>query len=894
MQALALQAGPPRRTETSLVRSVGVEDTSGIETRESTDDRAEGNSDRDASALLDAFRSGDVEAGYELLGRGATVKEVLSGLTLRAPDVSLERVVGSTLRRSSEVVVAVIELAERTATPEAVLVLRAIEELRDDASVVERAARAKAELQERYEARLEDPESADGRELLHLVLARPIARQKELFALWREAAPSAARAVEEAVRTEDERLQQLAKERSYKAGSYLHFLRHALADFVLVSGLGGSLGRRAFALLQRRVEAVDREEALLEVLPDDVRTRYLQWTLDVKNADAIPRTRFALRMVQERFPELADRATLLALIQRGAPEVALEAARTCLRLDIREAPLDREITHLLDRLAPELARELVRELREAPGHVRLAELTPEDRGLLFDAETPAAAGFASALVEQLPLLQSRREVLAILSGLERTELEAEDEEQAFDAAAALVVASTSFGSGELASVLEGTRLRAAVWRLLPRVDGGRRAEILEALLEAEDANERAGLALKALAASEPEPREAFAATLVDGVTCGLLDPHEAAEHWPDDLRALALERAEEIRVEAEAEHAELLRSLEHGEAEYLRDVHASIKPLVERAQTRARGNQRLEEGYSRLLGALSSAEASGAKTEREARQPRHLASELPAQVQKELESVGGSIEVADPPRLALEASSDSAAARVRYLGVLDQRVSTAGTAADLRRTSEALLPAYVRALAQTELVSSVLTNLFEGGPYLPLLVQLSAGTRELLVREAVANGFQPPAQWFDHPALGAWLRGLVGSPPGSAAAETASPDGLATGFRRAVEACEARVSAREALARQRQAVVAELARAASSVFDEIDALIDSYAQLWHGLSRIGMRQIAPLGVVLERDDVDSELHEVVGEPDRSRFVVRSPGLEVEGMVIARARVEGVD
>lgn len=873
----------------------------GTESAEATtsaaDEALESPAAEDTGALMRAFRSGDVEAGYAILGRGATVeqwKEVVSSLVRHLPEVSLERVIGSTLGRPPEVVLAVVELAETIATSEALFVVQAIRELRGEPPIEDRARLVESKLQEVAAPLLDDPESADPRDLLYALLAQPIARQHELVELWRGAASSASAALEGAVRLEDERLQALAKERSYKAGSYRHFLRHALADLVLVAGLDGALGRRAYALLQRRVDGLDRQESLLLALPSDVRGRYLSWALDIKNAEVVPRARFALRMVRERFPEVADRSALLSLVLRGAPDVAVDAALTYLHLDIDDAVLDREIAQLTNRVEPDLARILAAGLRRAPAHVRLAEVSPDRRELLFDAKDEAATGFASALVGQLAQLGSPREILALLAGLERTPLAADDED-AFDSAAALLVAGELLGPQELASALEGVRLRNAVWRLLPRLDEARQRTVLDMLLAAEKESDRAVRALAALNEIEPDLRTSFAGALVDAVARGLLDADETAARWPSDLIQVALERVEALRVESEAEHAEIAGVLERGETEYLRELRGSIEPLVERAAARARGNERLGRGYARLLEVLGSAGKDREDQERVEDEEGRGTFELPVQMQQELADVGASLESSDPSTLVLAPAADGDGGRVRYLSVLDQRATRTATEPQLRATADSLLPLYVRALARAGLAEPILRSLFERGPYTPQVVQLSARTREVLVREALASGFVIPSNWFDHPALGQWLREVAGlASAGGPDSDSAGSEALGAAFRRARDAHRALAGAQAALAEQRQAVVAGIARAASGVFDEIDALIDSYAQLWHELARVGMRQIAPLGLTIASEEIDPDRHEIVGARDRPRFVVRTPGLEVEGRVIARARLEGVD
>src|SRR5262249_49410470 len=115
---------------------------------------------------------------------------------------------------------------------------------------------------------------------------------------------------------------------------------------------------------------------------------------------------------------------------------------------------------------------------------------------------------------------------------------------------------------------------------------------------------------------------------------------------------------------------------------------------------------------------------------------------------------------------------------------------------------------------------------------------------------------------------------------------------LATAFRLTQEARAELATTRHELNRLHHTVKESVARSAGPVFDEIEALIDSYAQLWHGFAHLGFRQIASLGATLTPEEIDPDRHQVVGEINASSFVVRSPGIEVDDQPIVRARLEG--
>jgi hypothetical protein len=54
---------------------------------------------------------------------------------------------------------------------------------------------------------------------------------------------------------------------------------------------------------------------------------------------------------------------------------------------------------------------------------------------------------------------------------------------------------------------------------------------------------------------------------------------------------------------------------------------------------------------------------------------------------------------------------------------------------------------------------------------------------------------------------------------------------------------------------------------------------------------LGVEQIAPIGTLIRREDVSSDRHEVIGEATAERYVVRSPGIAVEGTTVVKAQLE---
>jgi hypothetical protein len=435
---------------------------------------------------------------------------------------------------------------------------------------------------------------------------------------------------------------------------------------------------------------------------------------------------------------------------------------------------------------------------------------------------------------------------------------------------------------------KGERLRDSAWPALPDLDESARRTLAGALVDTEAPNIRTGRLMGALSGLSADAQPAFAEFVLAAVLEGRLDAEEAADSWPDALRREAFERSDESARAADDSRAAIEQELDLGERAYLAELREQMEPIINRASARAAGNARLEAGYGRLAAALGHSESEPVVT-------IAPTADLPDSISAELVKLGARPESSALERITFDASGDTGA-RIRYLSVLDQRAHRAGSAPDVRAGAARVLPAYADALGAVGLAERILRDLFDGGPLLPVAVQLSSATRALLLKAAHETGFEPPAAWLAHAALGEWLRAqqLDGSVAGSAPDDVVDAAALAATFRIAQDAAERLRAAREQLERQRHNVKEEVARAAADVFAEIDALVDSYAQLWQGFSRLGIQQIAPPGLLITRDELEPTRHEVVGDGDVSRFVVRSPGLEVDGEVVVRARVEGAE
>jgi hypothetical protein len=848
----------------------------------------------EAGRLLVEFRAGDRSSGYELLGRQASLdqwKAVLDGFAAEPADVDLERIAGSMLGRHPQIAGAFLDLLAQVGTAQALFIASATRHLREEPHLVERAAGIEATLLETNKPLLDNVGESDGVAALYVLLTLPLTEQRERWLLWKEALPDQVVAVEHAIGAEDERLQRLSKERSYRSGTYLHFLRHALANLVLVIGLEGPIGQRAFGLLQRRVDDAEQQEELLEVAPEDVRRRYLAWTLESRNAAVSLRTRFALRMLRERFPDLANGDALVALARGDDSDVATDAVVTGLTVRCESRALDAEVVRLLNTLDIERAERVAAALVRVPERIALPRIAAERRNLLFSFCDSSSEDFARSVFQQLLYLPGEEiaPIAAQLETLTSTVVADGFRELVRDLLERARRDPACWRA--LVDCLDRDKFRQATWAVLPTADE-LVAPLMRAAVAAEAESERAARVAEVLANSEGTERELLADAALATVFDGLADAAQIATAWPNDLRAHALAAAVDAREKADQEHEQIESQLRHGADAHRQELGSSIDPLIALAAARAEGNAHLEEGYARLRAALHPDTATTTPSQTPSTESAERLSDVSIAVSDELAALGATFN-SETGTICLSADGADAARRLRYLGVLDQRAQRGDP--DQRGLAAQLLPPYTAALAESGLAEEALRGLFEGGALLPVVVQLSANTRRLMLEAAVARGFIPPAEWLEHPALGEWLRALglrsTGAPTEDAAVDAAT---LATSLRLAQEASSALEAARVELDRQRHAEKESMMRVAAPVFEEIDALIDSYTQLWQGLGRLGIDQVAPLGTMIAPEAVNPARHEIVAVPKASRFVVRSPGVVIDGDVVVRARLEGVE
>jgi hypothetical protein len=221
---------------------------------------------------------------------------------------------------------------------------------------------------------------------------------------------------------------------------------------------------------------------------------------------------------------------------------------------------------------------------------------------------------------------------------------------------------------------------------------------------------------------------------------------------------------------------------------------------------------------------------------------------------------------------------------IRSLAVVDQLATRAPSA----RTALRVRTAIADAMAESGTAQELLLELFDRGELFQAVLSLSSDARGELLQASIELGFEPPAGWREHAALGEWFRSVVDGTSGPAGDDDPHPLIRLQEIERARRRAEAQLSAGRAAARR-----AFIADAAEPLRD-LEETVDSYVQLWLGLARIGIKQIAALGEVLSREEIDPERHEVVESRAASIYVVRSQGIAVEGEVVRRARLEAID
>jgi hypothetical protein len=172
-------------------------------------------------------------------------------------------------------------------------------------------------------------------------------------------------------------------------------------------------------------------------------------------------------------------------------------------------------------------------------------------------------------------------------------------------------------------------------------------------------------------------------------------------------------------------------------------------------------------------------------------------------------------------------------------------------------------------------------------------VQLSPDVRADLLLAAGEHGFDPPSEWFDHPALGAWLSTTVRSPQATTAESSGDErERLTAALTRLAASGAALRRARAQLTDSESRVTRTFVERATPALADLERTFGAYLQLARALEELGIAPVEPLGATLDPSDIDSERHEIVGPGAANRFVVREGGIVVNHEVVRRATLAG--
>jgi hypothetical protein len=225
---------------------------------------------------------------------------------------------------------------------------------------------------------------------------------------------------------------------------------------------------------------------------------------------------------------------------------------------------------------------------------------------------------------------------------------------------------------------------------------------------------------------------------------------------------------------------------------------------------------------------------------------------------------------------------------LRHLALLDQRSVAAGT-----HPSEALtaLRAYVDALGRRGDAQTIVSDLFERGQLLKFALSLSPETRRQLFEAALANGLSIPDSWYEDAELGAWVATIT-ELEGRDFQQHKAVTPIET-LERAQRLQAELDAARSATDRISHEAKRSFLDQSADAFHDLELTIDGYVQLWNALGKMGISQVAALGSVIDRDQIDPTRHHIVAESEADRFLVRRAGVVVDGEVVTKSQIEGL-
>lgn len=835
--------------------------------------------------LLIEMRAGNTDAAYELLGRQASVKawrEALGYLAKTADHADLELAAHRALRRPPDVVSALIDLARAVASPQAAFVARAISKLRPEPHLIARAN----ELKEQLLTKEVDPVLAadDGLGALYLILAHDLAQQPAMVKTVSTDA-KAAKMLSDALDTEYQRLLELGRTVRWTSGSYRYLLRHSLAHLALLSSAHGRTGQLAYRLLQQQIETPEENDELLDLLPQETRRTFLLWALERENATSYStRTRFVLA-VARRHPSDVDRAVVVAAARAVTdPETVADALLTAVELGPAETDLDRDIADRLDDLPTDVARRLLRGvLVIEPKRVRADMLSAAARDLVVDSSDDAGDNVVREIASVLPRLVDVEKARELVEMAEKIAAKAWVGDESFEVIARALAARANqdarWEHALLTNFVVGPRTRAGMWTALAEAVPERRSSYVGRLIELDDPETNSRHASDLLLTDEVD--EGAIDVLAVAVLDGAIFPRRLEGVTPahiEQLAAAAATRASALQRQA-AEAAALLQS---GEPAAEAKLLEGLRPIIERAIDRAAGNERLQDDYRRLL-----------STTAETRQQTELgiSEDIPASIIEELSKLGATIERSEAgPIIRLNEPNDTQK-NVRYLAALDQRLAKSSPAT--RQAPAAVIEPYVLALGRVGDATAITIDLFERGPLMRVALGLTSNTRELVVKAALGNGLEVAPAWLEDVRLGNWLAGVIGAEemqPSSERGES-SPIAILESAHRTAETARAM---QQRVERLQSDVKKSFVESALPAFVDLELAIDGYIQLWQALSQLGVSQVAPLGTVVAREEIDPDRHDIVSSSPAERYVVRAAGVAVDSQILVRARLEADD